>query len=364
MKILLAIFLLFAAASSAQQLRYAKNFSVEELGTHKLLTVRNTWLGAGDQNQVYALVPRKSQLPELANTTVVVRTPVQRAVVMSTVYLGPVDDLDLYDSLVGIAHVGYANNERAHQLVSSGQVKEVQTGSALDVESMLMLRPDLILTSTSGNPTFDVNPLMRRAGLPVVVTAGYMESHPLARAEWIKFYAAFYGKDEQAKVIFDQIANRYESLVQLVDSVDDRPTVFINAPFSGVWRVSGGQSYIGTALRHAGADYLWSDLNSPGSRPMDIEVILNRASEADIWLNPSHYASLKELLAADQRFVGFKALREGSVYNKTLRVNAAGGNDIYERGVSHPEEVLADLIAIFHTELLPGHEFVYYERLK
>ncbi len=37
---------------------------------------------------------------------------------------------------------------------------------------------------------------------------------------------------------------------------------------------------------------------------------------------------------------------------------------MWERGINHPDEVLADLIKIFHPELLPDHEFVYYERLK
>ena len=97
---------------------------------------------------------------------------------------------------------------------------------------------------------------------------------------------------------------------------------------------------------------------------MDFEVILLKASEADLWINPSHHASMAALLALDERFVRFRAFREGRVYNNTLRVNDHGGNDIWERGVNHPDEVLADLIKIFHPDLLPDHEFIYYEQLK
>ena len=126
----------------------------------------------------------------------------------------------------------------------------------------------------------------------------------------------------------------------------------------------GGRSHTARALADAGADYLWAGMDSRGSVPLDLEIILQKASGADFWLNPSHHASLRQLLAADQRFAGFKALREDRVFNNTLRVNKKGGNDIFERGVSHPDEVLADLIKIFHPELVPEHAFVFYERLK
>lgn len=351
-------------ASFAGELRYAQNFSIAAFDGYKEITVRNTWKGAGDHEQVYALVPRGAELPELAPGAVVVRTPVERLAIMATVFLGPIRDLDLYDSLIGIAHLDYANDERAHELVASGVAREIQSGSGMDVESMLMLQPDLILTSTTGNANFDVHPQMRRAGLPVVVTASYMEKHPLARTEWIKFVAAFYDKEAEAERIFDGIAQRYEALVSLTRNVKNRPTVFSSAPYSGVWHVPGGKSYTATAFRHAGADYLWSDNEATGGVPLDVEVILQRAGDADYWLNPSHYDSIRALLAADERFAGFKALQKGRVYNNTVRVNAKGGNDIFERGVSHPEEVLADLIKIFHPELLPEHDFVFYEKLK
>lgn len=326
--------------------------------------MRNTWSGAGDHEQVYALVPRGKVVPEVSNEAIVVRTPVKRLAIMATVFLGPVADLDLYDSLVGIAYLDYANDLRAHELVESGAAREIQSGAGMDVESMLMLQPDLILTSTTGNATFDVKPQMVRSGLPVVVTASYMEAHPLARTEWLKFVAAFYGKEAEAERIFDGIAERYEALVRLAAEAKDRPTVFASAPFSGVWHVPGGRSYTATALGHAGANYLWSDEPSSGSIPLDVEVILQRASSADYWLNPSRYASMQEVLAADERFVAFEAVREGRVFNNTVRVNENGGNDIFERGVSHPDEVLADLIKIFHPDLLPEHEFVFYENLK
>lgn len=361
----LSVFLLIAISAYSQtEIKYAKNFSIRYLDTHKEITVKNTWKGAGDYAQVYALVPKGESVPELAEGTILVRTPVERLVIMATVFLGPIRDLDLYDSLVGIAYLDFANDPVAHSRVEKGLATKVHSGSGMDVESMLLLQPDLILTSTTGNPTFDVHPQMIRAGLPVVVTAGYMEEHPLARTEWIKFVAAFYDKETEANLIFDNVSARYEELVELADSAKKRPTVLSSAPYGGVWHVPGGKSYMATALQHAGANYLWKKLDSRGGVPLDFEVILQRAGNADFWVNPSHYDSLGAMLRADERFATFRPFQNRNVYNNTLRVNENGGNDIFERGVSHPEEVLADLIKIFHPELLPDHDFIFYEQLK
>lgn len=346
------------------ELKYAKNFTIRYLDTHKEIDVRNTWRGAGDKEQRYALVPKGAVLPELDKGTVVIRTPVERLAVMATVFLGPVHDLDLYDSLVGIAYLDFVNDEKARARVTEGAAKEIQSGAGMDIEAMLMLQPDLILTSTAGNPTFDTHPQMLRAGLPVVVTASYMETHPLARTEWIKFVAAFYDKEAEAAQVFDGVAERYERLVELASQVEERPTVFASAPYGGVWSMPGGQSYTATALRHAGAGYLWSEVESGGSVPLDFEVILQRAGDADYWINPSHYDSLQALLGGDARFSMFQAFQKGNVFNNSVRVNEHGGNDIFERGVSHPDEVLADLVKIFHPELVPEHDFIFYEQLK
>ncbi|MBL4576194.1 MAG: ABC transporter substrate-binding protein [Opitutaceae bacterium] len=347
-----------------EPLRYAQNFKLEQYSTHKILTIRNTWIGAGDDEQTYALVPKNSDLPELPKDALIVRTPVERLVIMATVFLGPIQDLQLHDSLVGIAYLNFANDPIAHERIAKGLAKPIQSGTAMDVESLMMIRPDLILTSTTGNPNFDVHPQLVRAKLPVVVMAGYMEEHPLARTEWIKCIAAFYDKEAKAATLFDQVVKRYESLLERTQELENRPTVMSSAPYGGIWHVPGGKSYTSKAFADAGADYVWADIDSRGGVALDFELILQDAHSADFWLHPSHYDSIASLLKADERFVGFQALKTGHVYNNNLRVNEHGGNDIFERGVSHPEEVLADLIKTFHPEILPNHEFVFYQRLK
>lgn len=76
------------------------------------------------------------------------------------------------------------------------------------------------------------------------------------------------------------------------------------------------------------------------------------------------FGSLKDLEAADARFAEFAAFKNGKVFNNDKRTNANFGNDYFESGVIRPQVILADLIKIFHPDLLPDHELVYYRQLE
>ena len=368
MKPFLLLFLFaFAVISaySSPKIKYAQNFMIKEADGYKLLTVSNPWRGSGDVQFAYALVSRDSRIPDsIPDTVAIVRTPVERLITFSTIYLGFINELELHDKLVGAAHVDLSTDPRIHEQVDKGETEPVQSGSALDIESIILLRPDLILTSNTDESQFDVHPQIARAKLPVTLTASYMENHPLARAEWIKFIAAFFEKDKEAEFVFEGIANQYNTLANQTRSVTRRPTVFTNAPFAGQWRLPGGKSFTAKAIEDAGGRYLWDKDESSGGIPLDFERVFHTASDADCWIHPGSYKSLPSLLSLDQRFAKFKAFQTGRIFNNSKRVNEKGGNDIWERGIAHPEEVLADLIKILHPDLLPEHEFIYYEQLK
>ena len=348
----------------ARELDYARNFTIHEYADYKLLTVSNAYRNATNVYR-YALIPHSAILPDkLARDVIVIRTPVQRVVIMETVYVGYFDALSQLDQICGAASANYINHPKVIQGVESGDIQGIQSGQKLNIERLLLLQPDLILTTSLGEGQMDVSPQLQRAGLPVVLTADYMEHHPLARTEWLKFLAAFFETEDRSNEIFNTIKAQYTSLLDKTKGIDERPSVFCGAPYSGSWHVPGGDSFIARAIQDAGAHYLWVDDPSRGSLPLDTERVFLKAAEADYWIHPSHYRSLSELFNADPRFAKFGAAQISQVFNNTRQVSKNGGNNIWERGIVHPEEVLADLIKIFHPDLLPEHELIYYENLQ
>jgi len=234
------------AASITSAPDYSKNFDISQFPTHRIATIRNVQRGSKATHQ-YALVPKGAALPELPAGITVIRTPVTRVVVMETVYIGYLDALNQLDTIIAAATPDYISNATIRTRIEDGTIQKVQSGAALNIERMLMRQPDLILSSSTGDPAFDVPLKLARAGLPVVLSAGYMEQHPLARAEWIKFIAAFFNAEHLAEQIFEASATRYELLLKKVEQIEQRPTVFCGAPYSGAWHMAGGESYLAQA---------------------------------------------------------------------------------------------------------------------
>lgn len=351
-----------AETSPSEPLKYAGNFEVDKYPTHTLLTVGN-YFPSATQKYRYALVPKGARLPDLPEDVSVIRTPVRKVVIMETIYIGYLDALQQLDSVVGAGTAHFIHHPKLRKRISGGTIQAISTGRSLDIESLLLLQPDLILTGISTDPDFDLPAKLLRSGLPIVITAGYMEHHPLARSEWIRFIASFFELDELAEDIFNRTAKRYASLKKRVSDVDSRPSVFCGAPYSGTWYIPGGNSFTARAIKDAGGHYLWSDNSQRGSVPLNTERVFQKAAQADFWIHPSHYRTLKELLQADHRFGKFRPVQTGLVYNNTKQIGPGGGNNIWERGVMHPEEVLADLIHLFHPKRLPGHQLIYYKQL-
>ncbi len=344
-------------------IEYADNLTVEYFNNYKVITINQTWPGA--EPVQYVLVQCGTPAPEGFDNATVLDVPASTLVTMATTFLPFVVDLGLLDNLVGHDNFSYVSNEAVRARIDAGELTEVGEGAGVSVEVVLDLDPSLILASSSGMIEYDAHPALVEAGLPVALTGDWMEATPLGRAEWIKFVALFYNREAEANRLFTTIAEDYQALVGLAAQADERPTVFTGSPWQGTWYVPGGQSFSARLLADAGADYLWANDESTGSLFLDFEAVFDRAADADIWVNAGGFwFSLEDALAEDERFAEFAAFQNGQVWSYNLRLNEFGGNDFFESGIANPNLVLGDLIAIFHPDLLPDHQFVYYRQLQ
>lgn len=342
---------------------YAEGWTIEYSNHYKVITVLNPWQEAEETFQ-YVLVQCGTPAPEGFDNAQVIEVPAESIVTMSTTYLPHLAELDLLDRLVGLDNPQVVNTPTVVEMIEAGELATVGSGGEVNVERILELAPSLVMTYGTGNAEHDAHPQLLAAGVPVAINAEYMEPTPLGRAEWIKFTAAFFNQEATAEQAFAGVATEYEALAVQARTVDERPTVLMNAPFQGTWYMAGGESYPSRFLDDAGAAYLWGNNASSSSLPLSFESVLERAADADYWLHPGTAATLNDLLAIDERLDSFAAAQEGRVYNNNRRVNENGGNDYWESGVTNPHLVLADLVAIFHPDLLPDHELYYYQQVR
>ena len=344
-------------------LTHTDGFSVEYFNNHKVVTVVTPYPGATESMQ-YVLVQCGTPAPEGFLDEQIIEVPVQTIVTMSTTYLPFLDELGLLDRLVGLDDATYVSNPTVLKMAEEGKLTMLGYGSGVNVEQALELSPDLILTYGSGAPDYDAHPVLIEAGLKTVVNAEWLETSPLARAEWGKFIAVFFNKEADAEVLFAKNVEQYNEYAALAAGVTEKPTVFTGSDYQGTWSMPGGNSFAAAFFKDSGADYLWADDTTTGSLPLAFEAVFEKAQNAEYWVNVGYFFTPADLLAADARYADFAAYQNGNVWNNDARTSAMGGNDYYESAVAHPELVLADLIKIFHPELLPDYELVYYRQLK
>ena len=342
---------------------YARNFTLEYKDGYKLLTVLTPWAGATEPIR-YVLVPVGEAAPSGIDDAMIVHTPVESFVSLSTTYLPFLEQIEALTSLVAVDSGAYIYHPEVQNWLQAGEVTEVGSGAVINVERLVDLNPDLVMTSASGYADYDSHPQLLEAGLKVVINSDYLEQDPFGRAEWGKFIAAFYDKEVEADQLFDQMVARYQQAKALTSGLTERVTVLTNTAYEGTWYMPGGESYIAIFLEDAGADYVFKDSEGSGAQPLDLEVVLDWAKDADYWINVGAMSDLSSLAAMDARYADFKAFQQGNVYTYSKRVNDLGAVDYFESGVAAPDVILMDLIKAFYPDLAQEHEFFYYQALQ
>lgn len=343
----------------------ATGFSVEYHNSYKVVTVKRTSQGGASAR--YVLVrcgaPAPTPTGDLASAQQIT-VPVGRVASSSTTQLPAFELIGALDSVVAVSTPDLVNTEAVATRIKAGRITGFGSGSGeISVEKVVAARPDVYL---SGGMDDSVLGKIREAKIPVVADTAWLESTPLGRAEWIKYFALFVDKEQSATKAYDAIATDYRAVMLKAQAATTKPTVLTGKQHKGTWSVAGGQSYVAAYLRDAGASYVFADTAGTGSTSTDIEAVIAKGSAAEFWLNAEMtkgWADAASVTKDDSRYGTLTALRRGNVWSPVKRVNAAGGNDYWESGVVHPDLVLADLVAILHPELMSDHQMQYYAKL-
>ena len=350
-----------AFKSAPVTVEYAKNFTLEYGDGYKLLTVVQPWAGA-EQAYRYVLIPRGAAEPPEALNAMVIETPIESFVAMSTTYFPFLEWIGKLDTVMAIDDPTYVFNPDIQSRAAAGEIAVVGSGASADIEKLIALNPDVVMTNAYGS-IYDSHPKMLEANLPVVINADYLEESPLGRAEWGKFIGAFYDQEDVAAAEFDRVKAAYNETKALAEIVTEKVTVITNTDYQGTWYVPGGQSFAANLMKDAGATYLFADQEG-SSLPLSFEVVFDEGKDADYWINVGFPADKTSLLALDSRYAEFKAFQTDHIYNNNARANANGGLDYFESGVANPDVVLKDLIKVFYPDLLPDYTLYYYQLLK
>lgn len=351
----------FSGQGDTLSLRHATHLQIVEYPEGTQVVIRNPW----DTLQVlhtYLLVPDTiTAIPPVSSGCTIIRTPLRRSVVYTSVHSALLEELGQLSSIVGVCDSQYIYRPAVRERLRSGEIQDLGSGISPDVERIIDLHPDALLLSpfenSGGHGRVD------RLGVPIVECADYMERSALGRAEWMRFYGRLYGCAERADSLFAAVEKEYLTWKHRAQACPERPTVLTDLPAgSSAWYVPGGQSTIGGMYADVGVRYLFADNHHSGSVPYSFETVYAKAQDADFWLIRYHapvdrtYASLA---AEYEPYTHFAAYRTRRMYG----CNTANST-FYEDIPFHPERLLAEYALIFHPELRNDTELYYYKALE
>lgn len=348
--------------------------------------IANPWK-AGTMLHRYILIPKGEEgdktVAMLARrhstgarcTTDTVRTPVERSAVFIAPHCQLMYELGCQQAIRGVCDLDYINipdvKKRAASAgnVSSGNVSAqnasaqnpiVDCGSSMapDIERIIALKPEAILLSpfenSGGYGKLD------KLHVPIIEAADYMESSPLGRAEWMKFYGMLFGNEEgksngisgscepKADSLFAKIEKEYLKLKAEAAGYPKGLSILTERKTGNVWYVPGGQSTIGILLKDANARYIFEDDEHSGSLAMSPEQIIAKGNQVDVWAFKyfgGNALTKQDLLAEYQGYQALKAFQTGTVYETDTSCEP-----YFELTSFHPEILLREFIILSHPE--------------
>lgn len=344
------------------KIEFAKGFNISYHKGYKIITLKNAWPGA-EKEFKYALIEKGTVLESPENYDAIVTVPIDKIVVTSTTHIPSLEMLEVDKTLIGFPNLDYISSEATRKRIADGQITELGKNEAINTEVLIEINPDLVVGFAVDGNNKALNTI-KKTGIPVVYNGDWTETSPLGKAEWIKFFAAFYNKEEKAAEIFNVIKSEYQKAKQLALTAKNQPTVLSGAMYKDVWYLPQGESWAAQFIADANGDYIWKNTKGTGSFSLSLESILDKAEHTEIWIGPSYYTSLKQMEEGHSVYQQFDAFKNDKVYNFTNKKGATDGLLYFELAPNRPDLVLKDLIKILHPELLPDYEPFFFEKLK
>lgn len=305
-------------------------------------------------------------------TTDTVRTPVERSAVFIAPHCQLMYELGCQQAIRGVCDLDYINipdvkkrAASAGNAAAGNSIVDCGSSMAPDIERIIALKPEAILLSpfenSGGYGKLD------KLHVPIIEAADYMESSPLGRAEWMKFYGMLFGNEEgkvkredgksngisgscepKADSLFAKIEKEYLKLKAEAAGYPKGFSILTERKTGNVWYVPGGQSTIGILLKDANARYIFEDDQHSGSLAMSPEQILAKGKQVDVWAFKYFGGAPLSQAQLLQEYDGYKALAafsRGNIYQVDTSTVP-----YFELTSFHPELLLREFIILAHGE--------------
>ena len=369
------------------QMKYAELLTIVKHndGAYTEAIIENPWK-KGTTLHKYILVPKGKEGDETVarlkddireNVTLqmgshcdIVRTPLESNVVFTAPHCQLMYELGCKNAITGVCDKDYINIPDIKERVklSDGKASTSDTdkviidcGSSMqpDIERIIALKPEGLFISpfenSGGYGKLD------KLHIPIIETADYMETSPLGRAEWMKFYGLLFKSEERSDSLFSSIEKEYLALKAEAAKLPLGLSILTERKMGSVWYVPGGKSTMGILLKDANAKYIFADDTHSGSLAYGPERILSKGTQVDVWAFKyfgGKALSKNDLLAEYEGYKVLKAFNSNSIYQVDTSTQP-----YFELTSFHPEILLRVFIILAHPKATQFGKLRFYQHL-
>lgn len=369
------------------QMKYAELLTIVKHndGAYTEAIIENPWK-KGTTLHKYILVPKGNEGDETVarlkddireNATLqmgshcdIVRTPLESNVVFTAPHCQLMYELGCKNAITGVCDKDYINIPDIKERVklSDGKASTSDTdkviidcGSSMqpDIERIIALKPEGLFISpfenSGGYGKLD------KLHIPIIETADYMETSPLGRAEWMKFYGLLFKSEERSDSLFSSIEKEYMTLKAEAAKLPQGLSILTERKMGNVWYVPGGKSTMGILLKDANAKYIFADDTHSGSLAYGPERILSKGTQVDVWAFKyfgGKALSKNDLLAEYEGYKVLKAFNSNSIYQVDTSTQP-----YFELTSFHPEILLREFIILAHPKTTQFGKLRFYQHL-
>lgn len=373
--------------SDTLRMKYAELLTIvkHDDGAYTEAIIENPWK-KGTTLHKYILVPKGNEGDETVarlkddireNATLqmgshcdIVRTPLESNVVFTAPHCQLMYELGCKNAITGVCDKDYINIPDIKERVklSDGKASTSDTdkviidcGSSMqpDMERIIALKPEGLLISpfenSGGYGKLD------KLHIPIIETADYMETSPLGRAEWMKFYGLLFKSEERSDSLFSSIEKEYLALKAEAAKLPQGLSILTERKMGSVWYVPGGKSTMGILLKDANAKYIFADDTHSGSLAYGPERILSKGTQIDVWAFKyfgGKALSKNDLLAEYEGYKVLKAFNSNSIYQVDTSTQP-----YFELTSFHPEILLREFIILAHPKVTQFGKLRFYQHL-
>jgi iron complex transport system substrate-binding protein len=333
------------------EIKYAKTLQMEKDGENTKIHIINP-----ESKKVYKYYVFKEKNATVPKGYIGLKCPIDRGIMLSATHIGMLSKIEGLSMIVGVSNSKYVYNEQLKQAIAEGRVKSMGDEGFISLESIIQTKAQIIVYSAF-NSEFQDQDRLEKLGIICIPNFDWKETHPLGKAEWIKFFGVLVNQEDRAEKYFKQIERNYNELKTQAKKISKYPSVFSGNMMGGYWYTPGGSSYQAQFYHDAQINYKYSNTTEIGSIALGLEKVLKENKKTEYWLDPGE-SSIESILHKSPKLEHLDAVQKKNVYCYSHEINR-----YWELSAIEPDHILSDLLQIFHPDTFNRFPLYFYRKL-